>query len=277
GDGRWHWPSRPGSAHRAWVDAAELRLARQWWPTDAVTIVEAIAYTEVDSLGAIGRLFGKLESTIADLEVPSGGQTVQASDQLKSVMRSAVRNLLLVGIGSLSRRWWSRSVTVDSPGKIPRGQQFVRNDNGTFTYEEPTTKTAWDRDTWHPEIAARIWGAARAEVLQTRQVRRHNLGHFGALTLPAHELLAIQGDAIYTTTPQMCTFPVEAGGADDGSNGRIRIKGVAEAGDVTEQQQIVEDGAEPTIALPTTRTELNRLSQQAEDSDWRTLWSWDAP
>ena len=269
---RWHWPNRPGSTHEAWADAAELRLARQWWPDGAVEILEGIAYTEVNSLGHVANLFGQLENAVAELKVSAQGRQVDASDQLKGVMRAAVRNLLLVGIGSLSRRWWSRSVTVDSPAKVPPGRAFERNDSGTFTYEEPTSKSAWDRDTWHPEIAARVWGAARAEVLQTRQARKHGVGHYGALAVPAHELIAIQGDAIYTITPQVWTFPVEAGGGDDGSNGRIRIKGVAEPGDVTEPEQA--DGGDQ-IRLPRTRTELNRLSSQAEESDWQTVWRWD--
>lgn len=272
GEWRWHWPNRPGSTHEAWADAAELRLARQWWPDDAVEIVEGIAYTEVNSMGAVANLFGQLQKAVDELKVTSQGKPVDASEQLKAVMQAGVRNLLLVGIGSLARRRWSRNVIVESPGHFPAGTEFERNENGTYTFQEPTAITSWDRDTWHPEIAARIWGAARAEVLQTRQARKHGVGHHGALSIPASELIAIQGDAIYTTTPRLWNLPVSVGGGDDGATGRIRIKGVAEPGDVPDSHRADEGNA---IRLPRNRTELNQLSAWAEQSQWRTTWAWD--
>ena len=109
-----------------------------------------------------------------------------------------------------------------------------------------------DDATWHPEIAAQLWGEARCQVLAGRRRVDGRSLPFGALQIDPEQLIGIQGDAIYTTEIQPWTLPTRQGGMDDGENGRIRIKGYLQG----------------PMPAPQTIDERHVLSDRAEEAGW---------
>lgn len=251
----WHWPNRPGASHTTWVDARELNLARDLgW---LFTIREGVKYTKLNSLQFLSNTVTKMLDVTAQLAFDGK----PASPQLKSVVAGAIRNMYRIGIGSFSRR--PRMTTrfavrmADIPANAVGRAEPI---NGGFIYRIPTAHKATDADTWHPEIAARVWATSRVAVLYTPTATltagvRAGQNRFGALEVDPAELIGITGDAIYTTTPQQWMLPVEHGGGDDGRTGRIRVKGWI-PGPLP---------APPDIAA------RQRLSHQAEQRGWTEL------
>ena len=76
---------------------------------------------------------------------------------------------------------------------------------------------------YRPELAAQVWGRARARVLRGPSALGN--GTSGALNLDPATLIGIQGDAVYASSLPRWSLPVEYGGGDDGKVGRFRIKG----------------------------------------------------
>lgn len=251
----WHWPNRPGARHTTWVDASELYLAlSSGW---RFTIHEGVRFSKVNSL----QFLANTNQRMLDLTEQLSFDGQPASPQLKATVASATRQMFRVGIGSFARR--PRLTTrfavhmSDVPAHAVGPADRV---NGGFVYRLPTAQTVTDSETWHPEIAARVWATSRVRVLRTptKKVTRGPLAgdtSYGALAIPPDELIGITGDAIYTTTVQDWMLPEEHGGGDDGRSGRIRMKGWLSG----------------PLPAPPDITTRQRLSKQAEQNGWRDV------
>lgn len=222
----WHWPNRPGATFTTWVDARELRLAAEWgW---VFTVLEGIRFTKTNSLQFLSNTTAKMLELTDQLTFD--GQP--ASPQLKQVVASAIRHMYRVGIGAFSRRARLTTRFAVSMADVPAHAvgPADRGPSGGFIYRLPSASSSTDSDTWHPEIAARVWATSRVAVLDAPTAkltrgRRAGQNRFGALEIPPEELIGITGDAIYTTTAQDWMLPTDHGGGDDGRTGRIRLKG----------------------------------------------------
>lgn len=222
----WHWPNRPGATFTTWVDARELRLAAEWgW---MFTVLEGIRFTKTNSLQFLSNTVTKMLELTDQLTFDGH----PASPQLKQVVASAIRHMYRIGIGAFSRRARLTTRFAVSMSDVPAHAvgPADRGPGGGFIYRLPTASNATDSDTWHPEIAARVWATSRVAVLDTPTAkltrgRRAGQNRFGALEIPPEELIGITGDAIYTTTAQDWMLPTDHGGGDDGRTGRIRLKG----------------------------------------------------
>ena len=68
--------------------------------------------------------------------------------------------------------------------------------NGGFIYRVPTAGRSSDSETWHPEIAARVWATSRVAVLDTPTAKltrgpRAGQNRFGALEMTKGKALAL--------------------------------------------------------------------------------------
>ena len=135
-------------------------------------------------------------------------------------------------VGSFARRSRTTSGFATDPAKVPTtAVGGVTPMHGGWIYQVPTLSKPGDSDTWHPEIAARVWATSRVQVLSSPTAlvtRGRGAGQrkYGALEVPPEQLIGIQGDALYTTQVLDWTLPVAVGGGDDGRSGRIRLQGL---------------------------------------------------
>lgn len=248
----WHWPNRPGSVHETWADSREVNLAAEWfWQ---VEILEGVQFTKAASLQpfayAIGKMLELAETLVVD------GQP--ASPRRRQVVASAIRHMYRTTIGSLARRSRTTSGFATDPSKVPaHAVGGVTPLHGGWIYQVPTLAKPSDADTWHPEIAARVWATSRVQVLSspTALVTRGRAAgqkRYGALEVAPEQLIGIQGDALYTGEILDWTLPEKLGGGDDGRSGRIRLKGVVPG---------------PLVA-PVDWAARQRLSHEAEQRGW---------
>lgn len=246
-DRGWHWPNRPGATFTTWADAAEVRTAREWlWQ---IKILEGVKFARTDSLRATVDVVQTMLDGIAGLTL--AGKPASAS--MKRVLTGAVQHMYRVAIGSFSRRQALTTRFAPTMGHVP-AEAVGRVDpmHGGFVYRIPTPQSRRFADTWHPEIAARVWGTSRVAVLSTPTSKNGPTRgqKYGALEVQPEQLLGITGDAIYTTTLQRWMLPIDQpGGGDDGKNGRLRLKGYLPG----------------PLATPANAGERQLLSNQAEE------------
>ena len=249
GAGRgWHWPNRPGFTGETWINSMELRAARldsDW----NIEILEGIAFTKKSNViepfaNAIASMLNGLDTGLARGAIGPGSHAAASS---------AIKHMFRVTIGSFSRR--SRTTTRFAPSFEQVATNAVGRvqpaPNGGFVYQVPSKGRPDDAETFHPEIAALVWGAARTRVLRDPRPRK-STALYGALQIEPSQLIGIQGDAIYTTHIQPWTLPEARGGADDGANGRIRLKGYLPG----------------PIKPPQTIDVRQQLSNSAEQAGW---------
>lgn len=250
---RWHWPNRPGSVHETWADASELKLAvDQGYTTEAapegpvdnpVEFLGGIKLSKVNSLRpyaeAVQRMIAEARHRWADKNPTASG-----------ILEAALKHMYRVSIGQMASHNPVTTTTVLDSGDIPRdiaSFTTLRDAKGhKIAYQYETERWHRDPDTWHPEIASRLWALSRVRTLST-PVAGTRL-KTGALSIPEEQLIAIHGDAIYTSQVPVWSLPVEAGGGDDGRDGRLRLKGVLPG----------------PLTVPATRADRGDLSEQAE-------------
>lgn len=252
----WYYPNRPGATGETWADAAEVMVARKHgWsvePLESIVFNEKMpkARTRTDATGATGRGMTKArplddwatklgsmrESITHDPELPP---------LLKRAVGAALRAILIQSIGSFASRGRGATAVVDDPKLIPPDYvASVRRQGTRFIYTIPQSFSAKQALYYHPEYAVQVWGRGRAKVLDSRG------GTFkatGALSLPGHSIIGINGDAIYSTEVPTWALPIEQGGADDGKTGRLRLQGHL-------------TGGQPA---PATRAERDKLKERA--------------
>lgn len=87
------------------------------------------------------------------------------------VLTSALKNMLRVTIGQMSASNPVTTTVVYDADDIPsdtEGFDAIRNKTGDIVaYQYETARRRPDPDTWHPEIAARIWALSRVRTLNT--------------------------------------------------------------------------------------------------------------
>lgn len=245
-DSRWYYPNRPGATAETWVDGAELRVGAAYgWKSQFIEAVEFTAKKpalrgDVRPVAArpldvfAERLTGAREAV----------EAAQVEPVIKDAARTALRAILLETIGAFASRGRRSTVTVQSTFDVPpEYQHTVRTRGNRITYLAPTPTTDRQRQFYHPELAAQVWGRARARVLDGTKA-----APAGALHVPPDQLIGINGDAIYTTSVPRWALPTSQGGADDGRAGKLRLKGVL---------------AGP-LPVPTTRAERDVLMHRAE-------------
>lgn len=222
----WHWPNRPGACHTTWAGAREVLLADEWgW---GIQFCEGIKLTKANCLNPLINAVSAMIRSVDDIRSNDKPLPAEAADRLKRAIRAMFR----IGIGAMSRRerlttHWAASFD-EIPDNAVDKVDPVDGGGGGFIYRTRSLLRPRDRDTWHPEIAAEVWSAARVLVLSTPTALKDNgrARKMGALEIPPSELLGITGDAIYTSSLQRWMLPTQyRGGGDDGRDGRIRIKG----------------------------------------------------
>lgn len=204
-DPRSGWHAPPSGT--AWVDAAELQLARRWgW---RIEIHEAIAYER-----------GRPLDTWSARLIRARDAADKLDDATAPLVRSAVRSILLHAVGSWHSAGRRETSVTSSPMIVPDGDGWGLPDElddgravWTRPAPDPSPRQAAMR---HPEWSARIWGRAHARILESPTGTDR---HGGALYVDPRTLVSIYGDAIMTTKlPDWALL-------DDGKPGRLRVKG----------------------------------------------------
>lgn len=228
----WHWPNRPGATHTTWAGAREIRLATEWgWNLEYLA---AIQLTKANCLSPLITTVDTMLRRVDELRINDQPLPEAGNRHLKVAIRAMFRS----GIGAMARRdrtttHWAASID-DVPANAVDNLDPIDNGDGGFIYRTPSPRSSRDRDTWHPEIAAEVWSAARVMVLNTptaikdinTSTGKSVVRKMGALEIPPDQLLGITGDAIYTSGLQNWMLPADyQDGGDDGRNGRIRLKG----------------------------------------------------
>lgn len=202
----WHAPLDG----EAWVDAAELQLARRWeW---SVEILEGIAYDKGRPLDAWGARLMRARDAATDDALGA---------DVAPLVRSALRSILLHAIGSFHSAGRDEQAVTESPMTPPPGDGWEppeRLEDGRAVWRRPAPEpTARQLAGRHPEWSAGVWGRAHARILESPTAERGR--HGGALYVPPASLVSIYGDAIMTTMlPDWAAL-------DDGKPGRLRVKG----------------------------------------------------
>ena len=238
--------------HETWADAREVNLATEWFWT--VDILEAVKFTKVASLHPFAYVVGKMLELTDTLQVDGSASVPRR----KQAVAAAVRHMYRTDRRVFARRSRTTSGFATDPAKVPTtAVGGVTPMHGGWIYQVPTLSKPGDSDTWHPEIAARVWATSRVQVLSSPTAlvtRGRGAGQrkYGALEVPPEQLIGIQGDALYTTQVLDWTLPVAVGGGDDGRSGRIRCKGYLPG----------------PLPVPADWAARQRLSQQAEQAGW---------
>lgn len=229
----WFYPNRPGAKHTTWADGSELYVAdQQGW---GIEPEEAIIFSK--TMPAARKRFeeGQTKATRKNVEAAPLDEWARnlvvlrtaimkepgLDAGMKKAIGAALRAILIQGIGSFASRGRSATRTTTDPTQIPSDVHVERK--GTiFTYQQPQTLDGRNRQFYHPEYTAQIWGRGRAKVMSSRASGVYT----GALHVDPATLIGINGDAIYTTRAPEWAFPTERrGGADDGKVGRLRLQG----------------------------------------------------
>lgn len=243
----WHYPNRPGTTWETWADGAEVKIARDaGWQ---LRPLEAVEFTKARVLDTFAERMNRARERV--------NKAPDLDPAVRRAVAAALRAMLIQTIGNFASRLKGRTVTVWSAREVPAEYAgTVQRFGDAWTYELPGREH--DERTlpfYRPELAAQVWGRARARVLRAPTAESRDGG--GVLTLDPSTLLGINGDAIYSTSVPSWALPVEQGGGDDGRTGRLRLKGVL-------------TGRIPT---PTTLEARNRLRAEAEK---RGVPGWEA-
>jgi len=210
----WFYPNKPGATHDTWADASEIHVAlRHGWE---IRPHEAILFRKARPLDTFTDRLTRARQRVA--EHPD------MHPELRRAVMVALRAIMLHSIGAFAAGGRDETRVATDPFEIPAEYQKSAVPQGKlWIYRVPSYSTARTNSFYHPELAAQIWGRARARVLHGPS----SLGAFtsGALAVDPSTLVGIQGDAIFTTSLPSWSLPVSNGGGDDGKTGRLRLQG----------------------------------------------------
>jgi len=244
----WHYPNIPGASGETWADGVEVKLAYEGgWD---IEVLEGLQFTK-------GRLLDTWADRLKRARERLINGTGEAND-LDPVVRAsavaAVRGILIQGIGAFASRGRETTRVVWSARDIPaQAASTVVRHGEAFVYRIPSRQASGQAAAlYRPELAAQVWARGRARVLECPAALTQRPGAprtmVGALQVDPAELLAINGDAIYTTSVPRWSLPTTShGGGDDGAVGRMRLQGWL-----------------PSVKLPTSAAERNALRSKAE-------------
>ncbi|WP_432519266.1 hypothetical protein [Kineococcus sp. SYSU DK006] len=249
----WHYPNVPGARAETWADGVEVKLAHDaGWD---VEVQEGLLFTKGRLLDTWADRLKRARERLAAGGGEGAGAGAQPDPLVRSAAVAAVRGILIQGIGAFASRgrdttrvvWSAREVPAEAAATVVRhGEAFVYRVPGRGTGGQAAAL-------YRPELAAQVWARGRARVLECPAALPHRPGAprpvVGALQVDPAGLLAINGDAIYTTSVPPWSLPTSHGGGDDGAVGRMRLQGWL-----------------PSVQLPATAAERNRLRQRAEQA-----------
>ena len=224
----WYYPNRPGAIGHTWADAAEIHIARAhgWMvdPQESVVFATRVPglHEKMKSVTArpldtwANRLIKAREAVDADPQMP---------EIIKAAVSGALRAMLIQTIGNFASRGRKQTFISYDPKDVDPYARDVRQQGKAFVWtSEPVADENVSRY-YRPELAMQVWARGRARLLSGPMA---DGAKGGALHVPAHTLLGVRGDAIYTSEVPRWSLPVERGGADDGKIGRMRLQGYIE-------------------------------------------------
>ena len=244
-DEGWHYPNVPGAHGETWVDGVELKIALdQGW---GIEFLDGIEFTKARVLDTWADRLRRARERLA------GAQDLPPTVRAAAV--SAMRAILIQGIGAFASRGRETTQVVWSAREVPpaAASTLVRYGEAFVFRTRAARPQGQAAALYRPELAAQVWSRGRARVLECPTALSKRLPGVGlaslggALEVDPATLLAVNGDAIYTTEVPGWSLPVSVGGGDDGDVGRMRLQGWL-----------------PAVKLPTTAAERNRLRQRAE-------------
>lgn len=232
----WYYPNRPGAVGETWADGAEIFVAQKFgWqvePLEAVVFNEKkpterkkFHGDETDARRAMTDA-RPLDAWAKKLTEARYNVTLDPSMEsiYKMAMGAALRAILIQTVGKFASRGRSKTVVTYNPMEVSAYAQSLRpvRFGEAHVYKVPTgSLSAQQLPYYRPELAAQVWGRARARVLYNKT----NGHECGVLTLPGNSILGVNGDAVYTSHLPTWARSVEDGGADDGKVGRLRLQG----------------------------------------------------
>jgi hypothetical protein len=207
---KWDWDKKNGET---WVDSAELRLAILCGYE--IEFIEAIQFTKA-------RPLDKWTNRLLRARDLAGA--ADAPEPVRDMASSALRTILLYGIGSFHSVGNTQTTLTASPMQRPAGDgwdvpDMLDDGQAIWTRQTPQTN-ARAKATQHPEFSAQVWGRAHAHILDG-PAGNGNVG--GLLNTPESTIVAIYGDALMTTVKPWWAD------SDDGKVGRLRMKGTIAA------------------------------------------------
>lgn len=244
-DEGWHYPNVPGAHGETWVDGVELKIALdQGW---GIKFLDGLEFTKARVLDTWADRLRRARERLA------GAQDLPPTVRAAAV--SAMRAILIQGIGAFASRGRETTQVVWSAREVPpaAASTLVRYGEAFVFRTRAARPQGQAAALYRPELAAQVWSRGRARVLECPTALSKRLPGVGlaslggALEVDPATLLAVNGDAIYTTEVPGWSLPVSVGGGDDGDVGRMRLQGWL-----------------PAVKLPTTAAERNRLRQRAE-------------
>ena len=151
-------------------------------------------------------------------------EDVKTRFMLRKAVMAALRAIVLHSVGAFASSGRDQTRVATSALDVPpQFQARMQRQGKLFVYHVPSERNSRTESFYHPELAAQVWGRARARVLDGPSAL--GLHTAGALAVDPSTLLGIQGDAIYTSTLPTWSLPVASGGGDDGKPGRLRLQG----------------------------------------------------
>lgn len=240
----WHYPNRPGAQLTTWADAAEIDIAlNAGWNIEPH---EAILFHTARPLDTFAERIRRGRELIAG--------NVDLDPAVQRAVMIGLRQILIAGIGNLASRGRAVEHSAATLREVPERYRHEAVQHGRrWIWTEPAEVNTASNGWYWPELSIQVWGRARARVLSAptgvSKLRA------GALHVPAHTLMGINGDALYTTELPEWSLPVALGGGDDGQPGRLRLQG----------------GLPRPQTAPTTREQRDRLRQRAEQANLNDL------
>jgi len=225
----WYYPNKPGARGVTWADAAEIQVAlAAGWVIDPL---EAIAFRKARPLDTFFERIMRARDRV--------NEHPDLHPLHRKAVMAALRAIVLHSVGAFaaSGRDQTRVATsaLDVPPQFQRGMQ---RQGKLFVYHVPSEPNARTQSFYHPELAAQVWGRARARVLDGPSALGAHTA--GALAVDPSTLLGVQGDAIYTSVLPTWSLPVENGGGDDGKTGRLRLQGYLTGGSYLTPERIAQ-------------------------------------
>lgn len=210
----WFYPNRPGATHDTWADGAEIHVARAFgWQ---IIPHEAVLFSKARPLDTFTDRMTRARAKVAENR--------DLHPTIRQAIMAALRSIVLHSIGAFAAGGRDATRVAENAMDVPpQYQRTAQRQGRLWIYTVPSSPTSRTSSFYHPELAAQVWGRARARVLHGPSALGN--GTAGALTLDPATLIGIQGDALFSTALPNWSLPVSAGGGDDGKTGRLRLQG----------------------------------------------------